>query len=366
MVMKKIGILTFWGVPNYGAFAQAYALNKLLTNQYKQAKVLHLAYLHAKHKKMYFKRKWPKVVSFQSLLTIDFYKELIYRLLKPKIYYPEFERDWNSIPHVQLNSISQLEKYHCNVIVTGSDAIWEYSIPDFGDDEHLIGNRLNCEQLASYAASFGEMNPDDNFKPFVKCGLELYNSISVRDANSRQIVSKLLSKDVAIEVLDPTLLYDFKTDKNIPNSPYTKYILVYGYDFPESLVRDIQKHALANNLIIIGAGLAPKWCDICLSGIGPLAWIGLFKNAEFVVTCTFHGLMFSINYEKKVVFNQVAYVKNRSTTLLEKLDLYGLYANGTNLNRILNYNWNYDKINKKLNILRSVSKNFLESITTNE
>ena len=47
--MKKIGILTYWGVANYGAWTQAYALNKVLTNMYPNCDVKHVAYLEQSH-----------------------------------------------------------------------------------------------------------------------------------------------------------------------------------------------------------------------------------------------------------------------------------------------------------------------------
>lgn len=103
-----------------------------------------------------------------------------------------------------------------------------------------------------------------------------------------------------------------------------------------------------------------------MTDIGPKEWIGMFGDAEFVVTCTFHGLMFSINFEKKIVFNQVEYVKNRSTTLLQKLGIYDLYKNGTNLKSVLDYPWDYDEINKRLNKMRGDSLAFLRGIYGNE
>ena len=269
--MERIGVLTFWGVPNYGAFAQAYALNKILNDYYKGAQVIHLAYLHPEHHKLYFSRTKPKLISRR--LFPKYCIDMLRYIWSPKIRYPEFENDWETIPHITLRTALDLEECYCDVIVTGSDAIWEYSIPAFGDDEHLIGNRLNCRKLVSYAASFGNMSPNDQFKPFVIEGLKRYNAIAVRDATSREIVATLLSNDIATEVLDPTLVHDFKADKNIPEPPYTKYILVYGNTFPESLIRDVKNYAQANNLTIIGAGIAPSWCDARLTAISPLKWM---------------------------------------------------------------------------------------------
>lgn len=359
--MKKIGILTFWGVPNYGAFAQAYALNKVISSMIPDSLVVDLAYLHPKHKELYFYKKMPQMTSPKQLITPSFYKQWINYLTNRKIEYPKFAIDWNSIPHVDLENEVQLENYSCDIIVTGSDAIWEYSISDFGDDAHLIGNRLNCFKLIAYAASFGDMDESNFFADFIPQGLNNYELIAVRDQTSKNIVRKLIGEKPIEIVLDPSLLYDFKNDKEIPGSIYSDYILVYGNDFPDNLINDVKAYAKQNQLILIGAGIAPEWCDICLSEIGPKEWIGLFRDARVVVTCTFHGLMFSINFEKKVIFNQVDYVKNRSEYLLESLGLSHLYTKDGEaiLKKVLDFQWDYGDINAKLGKMREKSMAYL-------
>ena len=364
--MKKIGILTFWGVPNYGAFAQAYALNMILKKFYKDDEVKHIAYLHPRHHDLYFKKRKPILQSHRQLLSPWYYYEMLKYLINPSIRYPAFSKDWNLIDDDAISDSIALENTYYDVIVTGSDAIWEYSVPDFGDDYHLVGNNLKCNKLVSYAASFGDMNLVDNFKNFVADGLKKYDLISVRDKNSKDIVKVIAHRDDVQIVLDPTLVWDFKNDLDIPESHYENYILVYGNDFSDTLIRDVKNYAKRNGFIIIGAGIAPEWCDIRLIDIEPLEWIGLFKGAEFTVTCTFHGLMFSINFEKKVVFNQVVYVKNRSTTLLQNLGLYELYKDGTDFASVLNYPWDYKKINERLDSMREESLEFIRNICKDE
>lgn len=366
IVKKRIAILTFWGVPNYGAFAQAYALSKVLKRYYSNDKVMHLAYLHKKHFLLYFKSSRPCVTSIKSFFSISYYKSFFKYIINPFLKCSEFERDWNSIEHLKIRNEHVLENTYFDIVVTGSDAIWEYSLPEFGNDVHLIGNNLKCGMLVSYAASFGKMNISDSFYPFIREGLNKYDAISVRDMNSKYIVDKLMQKDCATVVLDPTLVYDFKSDTSIPSSEYKNYILVYGNDFSAKLIDDVVAYAHKNKLMIVGAGIAPDWCDIKLRNIGPKAWIGMFKDAEFVVTCTFHGLMFGLNFEKKIVFNQVEYVKQRSTTLLKTLGLYDLYKNEVILENSLNYNWDYSLINKKLAQMRERSVKFITGIFENE
>ena len=364
--MKSIGILTFWGVPNYGAFAQAYALNKVVKHLQPDADVEHIAYLHPQHFSIYYRKPCPKFSSKKQLVSPRFYYNYAKWMLNHMIKYPEFEKDWDCIRHKSIKNESELEENHWDIIITGSDAIWEYSVPEFGNDIHLIGNNLNCDKLISYAASFGDMNENDVFFDFIKTGLKNYDCISVRDKMSSNIVNGLIRDTNISIVLDPTLLYDFKNDKDIPKSKYSHYILVYGTVFSERLVSEVKEYAKEHSLLIIGAGLVADWCDVKLSDIGPKEWIGLFQGANFVVTCTFHGLMFSVNYEKIVVFNQVQYVKNRSTYLLKELGLYSLYENEVSLKTVMEYTWDYKKINHKLEGMRDKSLSFLKRSLDNE
>lgn len=366
-MMKKISILTFWSVPNYGAFAQAYALNHVLRTLYPNVEVEHIAYLHPKHQALYFQRKKPALHSLSQLKNMSYYKQLFLHLVNREIKYPHFSRDWDKIPHIEIESENKLEETQWDIVITGSDAIWEYSIADFGNDIHLIGNNIKCSKLISYASSFGNMNSQDQFPPFIKTGLEKYHAISVRDQSSQKIVTQEMQKSVNCPiVLDPTFLYDFRKDKNIPSYSQDNYILVYGNEFTDSLIEEVRNYASLHNLQIIGAGIAPEWCSFRLINISPTEWIGMFSKASFIVTCTFHGLMLAINYNKKVFFNQIEYTKNRSKWLLDQLGLSALYKKSKSLHGILNYEWDYYSINKKLAELRESSLNFLKEALNDE
>lgn len=337
--MMEIGILTYWGVANFGAFTQAYALNKSLTQMCKDKNIdiCHIAYITPQHKELY-KKSYP---------------------------YKNFDRAWDTIPHIPFADAEAFEKYHFDSIITGSDAIWDYTHPEVGDDRHLIGNDLNADKIYSYATSFGVMTENSRFPGFVIKGLRKYSDISVRDENSRILVNDFLGYDPTM-VVDPALLWDFKDDNNIPDitGKYgDRYILVYGENFPMEMIASVIRYAEKSNLKIIGAGLAPRWCDQRLFGslLDPYEWLGLFRNASLVVTCTFHGLMMSLNFEKNILFYQAGFVKNRSQWLIEKLELEDVLLSNS-LEKALKYKWDYKAINSNKKLLVNKSKEYLESI----
>lgn len=365
---RKINILTFWGVPNYGAWCQAYALQKIISTLYPNFVVKQIAYLHPKHKALYFP-KLPKF-EFNTFIHRSIFKLWFKYLKQGNTDTSPFGKAWLSIPNIKCKNKKKLEDKKWDIFITGSDCIWEYSIEDFGNDEHLIGNNINCNNLISYATSFGDMNLGDELPDFVSYGLYNYNNISVRDKSSYDIVKSILGNKISVPiVLDPVLLHDFKYDSNFHSSKYSNYILVYGDEFSDSLIKELIDFAHLNKLTIIGAGIVPDWCDIKLKNIDPREWIGLFKNANYTVTCTFHGLMFSILFEKHFLFYQVEYVKNRSQTLLENLKLSNFcYHEGVNnVDKILLSSlWNYKDINKELKILKEKSLDFIKDSIKND
>lgn len=356
--MKKIDILTFWGVPNYGAFCQAYALAKVVKELKPECEVGQIAYLHRMHWEHYNKKKKPVCFGKKDLLTLRYFSRLLDYKRNKYLDLSHFENDWNIIPHTDISDVETLEATQWDTVITGSDTVWEYSVKAFGDDEHLVGQNLKYNKLISYAASFGDMNVGDEYPYFVKEGLNKYDALAVRDQVSADIVKHFTGKNARI-TLDPTLLYDFKNDPVIPKPAFSNYILVYGKQFSDELASQVKEYAKDNNLTIIGVGIAPEWCDKIFTTMPPLEWIGLFSKAEFVVTCTFHGLMFSLIHERKIVFNQVEYVKNRSSWLLNQLNLDELYSGKVTLDKCLNYNWDYSVINGKLDELRKPSIEYL-------
>lgn len=329
--MKKIGILTYWGVPNYGAWVQAYALNNVVRSLAKpEDEVYHIAYLNQIHWDSYYKK------------DIQLYNAFSY--------------SWDEIRHSKEITEQELEDEIYDVFITGSDSIWEFSHNDMGNDIHLIGNNINSKTIISYAASFGETNKED-LLPWVKNGLKKYNKITVRDEHSKKIVDDILNNDNSEIVLDPALLYDFKNDTKLKKPRYKDYIAVYGVEFDEDFIEETIKYARKNNLEIISIGYINKWCDrsIRMLELRTFEWLGLIKNAKCVATSMFHGLMVSISFNKEVKFNQVAYVKNRSQTLLKLLEIEENVSD-------FGLSIDYSIVNKKLDDLREISIEALKEV----
>lgn len=325
--MKKISILTFWGVANFGAWTQAYALNKVLNEICgKDTLVEHIAYLEKQH--------WDNYYCHDRRLE------------------NAFSYNWDLIPHTKVLNEKELEQTEFDVVCIGSDAVWEFA-PQINEDLHLCGRNLKYNRLFSYAASFGDISLDHLPKEIKDIDFNVFQSLSVRDNNSRQILNLCTDKEVDV-VLDPALLWDFKADEAVKKTAFKNYIVVYGVNWTDEFIYRARKYAHENGLQLISAGYINHWCDLSLRlvELRTLEWIGLFKGAHKVYTSTFHGLMLGLNFEKDIAFCQVEYVKNRSQTLLEELDIEEAVRD---FGRIIDY----DEVNGKLERLRNKSMDYL-------
>lgn len=331
----KIGILTYWSVANYGAWTQAYALNKILSKMFPEDKIEHVAYLEESHWNSYY-------------LNDDKGRNC-------------FQYNWNEIPHSKELTADDIDSYDCDLLITGSDSIWEeINSGVFNSDWHLVGLGFkNCPKIISYAASSGSITKNDKFSDQMRIGLNKYDSISVRDKNTWEVV-KLLTDRKASIVLDPSLLWDFRNDENIKKPSYNRYIAVYGCQWNEEFIKNARKFADENDYKLISIGFINQWCDINYKRLELRAfeWLGMIKYADYVFTSTFHGLMLSLAFRRQLKFCQVDYVKNRSQTLIDSLKLAdNIYTFETRID--------YEEVDDKLETMRKDSVNWLREAIVN-
>lgn len=368
--LDKIRILTFWNVPNYGTFMQAYALQKVMADRYPNCDVKQLSYLHKKHFDIYYSvntnfRYWP--------INPKFYKSLINQLLNWK----EIKRIrgflnyYHAIPHVSLHGSKNADKEAIDLLVLGSDILWDYTIDFFGKDQHLFGLQIDAKRKISYAASFGTALAENGYPEYVKTGLLELNDISVREEKSKKSVKQISDRDAQI-VLDPTFLWDFNTDLNIIK-PKIKgdYVIVYGSSFSQELIDGARAYCQKNNLKLVCLNsLHDKfdWCDITINQneLDPFEWAGYFKYADAVMTCTFHGLIFGLIFNKRLAFHPTAFIMHKAASIIEAFGLNDVLINFTSFEEKVEWEWDYSVINRKIEEAKAVSLEFLDRNVNHE
>lgn len=317
----KIGILTFQNAHNYGALLQAYALKKYLEE--KGFEVEFINYINAKIEENYLKKPKNnvKIGGFRS--AKKWFKTQI-NLLYGKTHYIEKWNKFNDFIHTYLVNepeqyeIEKLDVQKYDFILFGSDQIWNPNLTNGFDGVYFGEFKTKAKKIA-YAASLGKANlSSDELKYFGKL-LENFDFISVREDELRKYIKKELGMNVKM-VLDPTLLADKSIyDNFLKPVPYKKYIFQYTLmDNPE-LDKIVEEIAKRKNLQIIEVRYQENFFrkkGLQISNAGIQDFLSLLKGADFVVTNSFHGTIFSILFQKDFYTVKINGVNSRIENLL--------------------------------------------------
>ena len=361
--MKKIGIYTFWNVPNYGTFAQAYALQKIISSRYPNILCRQIGYLDKRHYRSYYSvfkgRPWHR----------EFYINLISSIMpnsNVKNKRKKFLEAYKTIPHICVSNKEQVKSEEFDVVVIGSDIVWDYSIPIFNRDKLLFGIGFNSKKIVSYAASFGTVQESAKHPQYVVNGINKMNAISVRDDKSQRIVDSVTGKIPPL-VLDPTWLWDFSSDENIKQVPYKDYIIVYGQDFSDDFIQQVIRYAHEKKLTIICLDCNNdnyKWCDIVIKQheLSSYEWIAMFKYADLIATSTFHGITFSLIFNKKFAFAKTNFVLAKCENFLKEIDLYDRFVTNDNVELMFEQEWDYNFINAVIEKKKMTSFAYLDKV----
>lgn len=343
--MKKVGIVTVQNSMNYGAYLQAYALSRFCKENGQDT---YFIKTNARHP------------------YIDTLKQIIKSILKGKFsrvgYYltllKKYKEAWKYFKLISKDKISEED-----ICITGSDEIWNISREAFLKFPVFYGSGLNTKHIIAYAPSCN-ITPIEKFRenPNVMESLKNYERIAVRDYHTQEVISQIIEKKVEI-VLDPTLLIDKKyyleAEKEMKQSD--KYLLIYGDDnFTDKQKKEIKETAKERKLKLVAAGLYLDWCDENLP-CSPMEFLGLIHKAEYVITTTFHGSVFSSIYQKQ--FAVYPGKKQKVLDFLKAWDLQDRNMNTQNkLSRVLDLKIDYEKFNNKLKAEKAKSQKYLLTI----
>lgn len=364
--MKKIGIITFHNAHNYGAVLQAYALQKVLSKSndvelinYKN-KAISRGYRIIKINKKSFR-----------LFIITFFSDLI-NLRKNIKRYKVFEdfinkklkltKPYKSVEELKNNFPKK------DIYITGSDQVWNSQITQGLSDAYTLNfGDVNINRI-SYAASIGNANINDLEKDeFIK-KLSNLNYISVREENAKNSLQNLIKNNIEV-VLDPTLLVKKEEwDKEIINEVQKdeKYILAYVVAKDDDHLKILNKLSEKTGLKIIhfdNSNAAIKNILANKYTAGPLEFISLVKNAEYIVCTSFHATIFSIIFNKKFWVVPHKKTGSRVINLLKKLGISERAVNSLEEFEKLDYDKeiDYENVNKRLEEERKKSIDWLNN-----
>lgn len=358
---KKIGIITFHRAVNYGAVLQTYALQKTLDKLGINNQVIDYICPFIKHEYKPFNIKKGKILksAVQSVL------ECRIRKLKRKRFYSFVESNLRlTKPY---NTIKELS--NCNnefsAFITGSDQV--FSPVCVGFDSAYFLTFADKGKKYSYAASFGTNTLPDNVKDEYNKRLIDFSKISVREKSGKNIVNDIVNKDACVNI-DPTLLLKAEDYKDITGGTTSdkKYIVVFNVSGYSELMAYAQKLSKEKNLKLIYINdQYYKKVDIAerKTAVSPQEFLALFKNAEYVVTNSFHATVFSIIFNKQFAVDLKVSDGTRNNRVAELLSYINLESRAIeNCYCDIDKKIDWNTIDEKLDVQRQEAFNYLSSI----
>lgn len=370
--MKKVGIMSMQRIVNYGSFLQAYALKQLVQQQ--GCDVEFVDYHVGKPVIEDNNESNNKLIrKFKKGIELIKYKAP----LKQKIQFLRYKESFQN-KYFSILGINDSYNYNPNLdcLIIGSDEVFNciQKNSNVGYSLELFGKDNNAKKLISYAASFGNTTLEKlkkyNKEQEIAELLKKFDAISARDNNSSKIVEELTGSKPVYN-LDPVLMYDYMHECNeIPTLNINeKYLILYAYSGRISKYESkwISKYAKNKGLKIYTIG-GIQSCGDKFIDCSPFEILAYFKNAEEVITDTFHGSIFSIINHKR--FSTVVRKSNgneygneeKLSDLLSSLNLKERIV--TSIEDVENVNSigiNYDDVDKLIKSYRKQTKEYLES-----
>lgn len=299
--MKKVGLITFHRPINFGAALQSVALSNAISSLGVDVKILD--YINPAFVKAY--PVIPKNI-FRSPKSFVWSLAMLPSNLHRRRGFRKFVKENTVLTQpLKRDALSSTEK-DFDLFITGSDQVWNYRCS--GKDPSYFLDFVTQKPKYSYAASFGDDEVVPPYDEIYGSFISRFEAVSVRESVGIDIVKRLCGKD-SVKTLDPTLLLNreqwsamIKNRKALHDKPY---ILIYFMAQSDEINREMLRAAravqekLGYDIVIIGGSLHKKKGDIFYCDVtSPYEFLTLFRDASFVLTNSFHGTAFSVNFRK--------------------------------------------------------------------
>lgn len=296
----RAGIMSMQRIFNYGSTLQSYSLKRLLEESAPDVTVSFIDFhagkplLALEEPATPARRALNKVGEYTAVKSswMDKLRFLNHKRLYARRYFPAlgFDSGRNYDTALDLQVIGSDEVFNCVQANT-----------NVGFSRDLFGHSSKASRLISYAASFGNTTlariDEYGIRSTLEKDLARFDAISVRDRNSAEIIEQITGTLPAIHV-DPVLAYaGLLSDPSVPQERLyaKKYVLLYGYPGRISSAENAEVKTFARSIdadVLCFGGVqeaADRFIDC-----SPFELLAYFRDAEAVITDTFHGSILAI------------------------------------------------------------------------
>ena len=359
----KIGIITFHCSYNYGSAMQAYALVERLRQFGQSPSIIDYIY-KPDFRQYYLFRTWMYTKRPQAFFVDAVYLK---QNMKRKKKYQIFAKKYFNLTQTKYfdgDNLSELNNQF-DAFICGSDQIWNFDCTKGTVKDYFLDFASLDKLKISYAPSCGQTSFESKNIENLTERLTYLDYISVREKSILCFLEPYLNGKEAVQVLDPTLLLGVQDYEKILTPPPEKERYVYFYGLGNQKAYGEAAKYAANLAEKMGIKLyyATRKNIKDMEGEnvfsdGPSEFLGWVKEAEYIVTNSFHATVFSVLFHKKFMTFARTATSSRMSDLFEDIGISGrLYTGDQRIEEEINY----DVIDEKLELLRNKSDLFLKN-----
>lgn len=361
--MKKLAVMTWFHYPNFGTSLQVFALSNIVSslgynvdiiNYIPIKKNLFFRILHA------FKNR---IIKGNNAITAE----------KAKANFEGFINKLKFTKKCQSPIDFEIINNKYDAFICGSDQIWS---PTCFDEKYFLSFVKHNDKKIAYAPSIGVKKiVDKKIANKMASLISDFKYLSIRENEGAELINELCGLKPQV-VLDPTLLYDKEQWKRIANISETeeRYILCYflgnNKAHWDNVTRISEELKLPVKVIPVYKKDFTRDFDV-QDDVGPEEFLSLIYNSAFVCTDSFHGLAFSIIFNKPFyAFERFSNADKKSQNsrihnLLQIVELKDrLIPFGKDL-QSLNFNIDFKNAINLLEKQRQQSLNYLKGVLEN-
>ena len=358
----KIGVLTYHNTRNCGAVLQAYALQKVLLELGMENEIID--YRCDKIEETYRLRRLWEIKSIKMFIKWALKIKSDKRTQKK---FEDFRKNMLMLSGAYTKDNIKNANKEFDGFITGSDQVWNFHLNGC-DYTYLLDFADMDKRKISYAASMGSSVAKDSHNKIFNEALASFDLVSVREKPLEEYIKRTVGISPTL-VLDPTLLlkkegYNFAAKWT---KPEYKYIFVYTIATTPNIERAARELSKKTGLPIIWGHMSYKKKSGVknLTDLAPDEFVSYIKNAEYVLTSSFHGMALSIVMKKQFFYDLDVNTQNNNSrleTLAEQLELNHRELSQDSKNLDEEKKIDYSAVDEKLEIKKKESMDFLKGI----
>lgn len=307
-------------------------------------------------------KKWIKkpVRDILSIISVYENNKKFRRFIKENIHLTN--RKYNS--YEELSNDVPMADIYC----TGSDQMWNSTWNQGIEKSFFLEYAPEGKRRIAFATSIGKVAIDDEEAIEIVPLIKKYDLVTMREQTAVELLDKYNISSV--NILDPTLLFSKKQwekliAKRVVEKPYLLVYQLHQNHADANFTETVKQFAKEKNLEIVRIAYSYADKNIGKKIYSPTVqeFLSLINYADYIVTDSFHGTAFSVNFNKEF---SVIYPSNYSTRMDSLLKLTGLqnrhYINGNYVEEKIDYSGVNELLEQRRKEIRNLFSNYIQEI----